>query len=159
MQISERRCDLGAPIQHRPGRCPSDPVPSRSGTTDFAPGRKIDGPTDTVDTLRGGRKGDPQHKVVGKTIQPRLKKSGLSWLKKSGLSWLKALNRLFTDILAVIHVLIILTMSIINFHKNSKCSFINNYTIAYVSMSYISLKMNFVLTNINLIFEAYYRKT
>ena len=29
-------------------------------------GRKRAVPADTVDTLRGGRKGDPQHKVVGK---------------------------------------------------------------------------------------------
>ena len=31
-------------------------------------GRKRAVPADTVDTLRGGRKGDPQHKVVGKTV-------------------------------------------------------------------------------------------
>ena len=31
-------------------------------------GRKRAVPADTVDTLSGGRKGDPRHKVVGKTV-------------------------------------------------------------------------------------------
>ena len=30
--------------------------------------RKRAVPANTVDTLRGGRKGDPQHKGVGKTV-------------------------------------------------------------------------------------------
>ena len=32
-------------------------------------GRKKAVPANTVDTLRGGRKGDPRHKAVGKTLQ------------------------------------------------------------------------------------------
>ena len=31
-------------------------------------GRKRAVPADMVDSLRGGRKGDPQHKVVGKIV-------------------------------------------------------------------------------------------
>ena len=31
-------------------------------------GRKRAVPAETVDTIRGGRKGDPQHKIIGKTV-------------------------------------------------------------------------------------------
>ena len=42
-----------------------------NGVPGPAGGRKTAVPADTVDTLRGGRKGDPQHKVEGKNSRWR----------------------------------------------------------------------------------------